>query len=69
MVDGLDHISREYELNKDFISHSEIEIISELLEIKFPNNCYVIISSQPIDEIEKFKSKNYSVFDYLSHGE
>ena len=68
VVDGLDHISREYELNKDFISHSEIEIISELLEIKFPNNCYVIISSQPIDEIEKFKSKNYSVFDIEPWG-
>ena len=63
VVDGLDHIAREYELNKDFISHSEIEIISELLEIDFPDNCYVIISSQPIDEIEKFKSKNYSVFE------
>ena len=63
VVDGLDHIAREYELNKDFISRSEIEIISELLEIDFPDNCYVIISSQPIDEIEKFKSKNYSVFE------
>lgn len=30
VVDGLDHIAREYELNKDFISRSEIEIISEL---------------------------------------
>ena len=68
VVDGLDHIAREYELNKDFISHSEIEIISELLEIDFPDNCYVIISSQPIDEIEKFKSKNYSVFEIEPWG-
>ena len=44
VVDGLDHIAREYELNKDFISRSEIEIISELLEIDFPDNCYLIIS-------------------------
>lgn len=68
VVDGLDHIAREYELNKDFISRSEIEIISELLEIDFPDNCYVIISSQPIDEIEKFKSKNYSVFEIEPWG-
>ena len=68
VVDGLDHIAREYELNKDFISRSEIEIISELLEIDFPDNCYLIISSQPIDEIEKFKSKNYSVFEIEPWG-
>ena len=63
VVDGLDHISREYELHKDLISRSETEIISELLEIHFPDNCYVIISSQPIDEMEEFKSKNYTVFE------
>lgn len=68
VVDGLDHISREYELRKDFISHSETEIISELSEIHFPDNCYVIISSQPIDEMEKFKGKNYSVFEIKSWG-
>lgn len=62
-VDGLDHISREYELHKDVISRAETEIISELLEIQFPENCYVIIASQPIDEIERFKSKNYRVFE------
>lgn len=68
VVDGLDHIAREYELNKDFISHSEIEIISELLEINFPDNCYVIIASQPIAEMEKFKGKNYSVFEIEPWG-
>lgn len=68
VVDGLDHISREYELHKDIISRSETEIISELLEIHFPDNCYVIISSQPIDEIEEFKGKNYSVFEIEPWG-
>lgn len=68
VVDGLDHISREYELHKDLISCSETEIISELLEIHFPDNCYVIISSQPIDEMEKFKSKSYSVFEIEPWG-
>lgn len=68
VVDGLDHISREYELHKDIISHSETEIISELLEIHFPDNCYVIISSQPIDEMEEFKGKNYSVFEIEPWG-
>ena len=68
IVDGLDHISREYELHKDFISRSETKIISELLEIHFPDNCYVIISSQPIDEMEEFKGKNYSVFEIEPWG-
>lgn len=68
VVDGLDHISREYELHKDLISRSETEIISELLEIHFPDNCYVIISSQPIDEMEEFKGKNYHVFEIESWG-
>lgn len=68
VVDGLDHISREYELHKDLISRSETGIISELLEIHFPDNCYVIISSQPIDEMEEFKGKNYSVFEIEPWG-
>ena len=68
VIDGLDHISREYELHKDLISLSETGIISELLEIHFPDNCYVIISSQPIDEMEKKKSKNYSVFEIEQWG-
>ena len=68
VVDGIDHISREYKLHKDLISRSETEIISELLEIHFPDNCYVIISSQPIDEIEEFKGKNYSIFEIEPWG-
>lgn len=63
IVDGLDHISREYDLHKDFISRSETEIISELLGIHFPNNCYVIIASQPIDALDKFKDNSYCVFE------
>lgn len=68
IVDGLDHISREYELHKDVISRSETEIISELLEIHFPDNCYVLISSQPIDELEGFKDKNYCAFEIEPWG-
>lgn len=68
VVDGLDHISREYELHKDIISRSETEIISELLEIHFPDNCYVLISSQPIDALENFKDKNYCVFEIEPWG-
>ncbi|MCI9072630.1 MAG: NACHT domain-containing protein [Lachnospiraceae bacterium] len=68
IVDGLDHISREYELHKDLISRSETEIISELLEIHFPDNCHVLISSQPIDELEGFKDKNYCVFEIEPWG-
>ena len=68
IIDGLDHISREYELHKGIISRSETEIISELLKIHFPDNCYVLISSQPIDELENFKDKNYCVFEIESWG-
>mgnify|MGYP004538197255 CR=1 FL=1 len=63
VVDGLDHISREYELHREFVSHSETEIISELLEINFPDNCYVLIASQPIEALDDFKDKSYSVFE------
>ena len=66
VVDGLDHVSREYELHKDLISRSETEIISELLEIQFPNNCYVLISSQPMDILKNFKDRNYNVFEMES---
>lgn len=66
IVDGLDHISREYELHKDLISLSETEIISELLEIQFPDNCYVLISSQPIKALENFRTRNYGVFEIES---
>lgn len=66
IVDGLDHISREYELHKDLISRSETEIISELLEIQFPDNCYVLISSQPIKALENFRTRNYGVFEIES---
>lgn len=68
VVDGLDHISREYELHKDLISRSETEIISELLKINFPDNCYVLISSQPIDELENFKDKSYGEFEIEPWG-
>ena len=68
IIDGLDHISREYELHKGIISRSETEIISELLKIHFPDNCYVLISSQPIDELENFKDKNYCVFEIEPWG-
>ena len=61
IVDGLDHISREYDLHKDIISRSETEIIAELLKIHFPNNCYVLISSQPIKVLKNFK--DYFIFE------
>jgi len=68
IVDGLDHISREYELNKDSLSQSETEIISELLQIHFSNNCHVIISSQPIDILNVFKKQKYTLFEIKPWG-
>ena len=68
IVDGLDHISREYDLHKDLISLSETKIISELLEIQYPQNCYVIIASQPIEVLDKFKENNYCVFEIEPWG-
>lgn len=63
IVDGLDHISREYDLHKDLISRAETEIISELLKIRFPDNCYVIIASQPIEVLDQFKDNHYYRFE------
>lgn len=63
VVDGLDHVSREYELHKNLISCSETEIVSELLEIRFPENCYVLIASQPISSLKNFKNNRYCVFE------
>ena len=37
-------------------------IISELLEIHFPDNCYVTIASQPIDALDEFKANSYCIF-------
>lgn len=68
VVDGLDHVSREYDLHKDLISRSETEIISELLGIHFPDNCYVIIASQPIDVLDSFKDNGYCVFEIEPWG-
>lgn len=68
VIDGLDHVSREYELHKDLISRSETKIISELLEIDFPDNCYVLISSQPIDAMVDFKEKGYCLFEIEPWG-
>ena len=61
VIDGLDHIEREYEIHRDQISHSETEIISELLDIDFPDNSFVLISSQPIDDLKKFTDKDYHI--------
>lgn len=68
VVDGIDHVSREYELHKDFISRAETEIISDLLEIHFPENCYVLIASQPIEALEDFKENKYAVFEIEPWG-
>lgn len=61
VIDGLDHIDREYELHKDQIAYSETEIINELLNIEFPENSFVLISSQPIDDLQKFTDKRYCI--------
>lgn len=63
IVDGLDHIDREYELNKNVLSKNETAIIKELIEIQFPDNCYVLIISQPINELDAFRKKGYSDFE------
>lgn len=61
VIDGVDHIDREYELHKDQIAYSETEIINELLNIEFPENSFVLISSQPIDDLQKFIEKRYCI--------
>ena len=38
------------------------------MEIHFPDNCYVLIASQPIDELRDFKDDRYCVFEIEPWG-
>ena len=59
IIDGLDHIEREYNLNKETISQGQTTIIKELTQIVFPENCHVLIVSQPVEDLDLFKEKGY----------
>ncbi|MCI6746845.1 MAG: ATP-binding protein [Anaerolactibacter massiliensis] len=63
IVDGLDHIDREYELNKNILAKNDTEIIKEITEIQFPDNCCVLIISQPISELDDFRRLGYADFE------
>lgn len=51
IVDGFDHINRQYDIYKGMIGKDETAIIEELKSIRFPDNFYILLSSQPISEL------------------
>lgn len=45
IVDGLDHINRQYDIYKGMIGKDETAIIEELNSIRFPDNFYRLLLS------------------------
>ncbi len=59
IVDGLDHINRQYDIYKGTIGKDETAIIEELRAIHFPDNFYILLSSQPISELDELYCNGY----------
>ena len=59
IVDGLDHINRQYDIYKGTIGKDETAIIEELRSIHFPDNFYILLSSQPISELDELYCNGY----------
>lgn len=60
IIDGLDHIRRQYDLYKADITLNETEILEELSMISFPKSIHVMLSSQPLDQFQRFYDKGYT---------
>lgn len=59
IVDGLDHINRQYDIYKGTIGKDETAIIEELKSIHFPDNFYILLSSQPISDLNELYCSGY----------
>lgn len=59
IVDGLDHINRQYDVYNGTIGKDETAIIEELRSIHFPDNFYILLSSQPISELDELYRNGY----------
>lgn len=63
IIDGLDHIQRQYELYETSVTLSETKIVEELSNISFPQKVHVMLSSQPLDQFRAFFDKGYIRLD------
>lgn len=59
IVDGLDHINRQYDVYKGMIEKDKTAIIEELKSIHFPDNFYILLSSQPISDLDELYCSGY----------
>lgn len=57
MIDGLDHLERVIDQKGLTPSTTVNKFIEELLLLKLPSNCTLLISSQPNTQLEKFKER------------
>ncbi len=62
IIDGLDHIERVLK-SSSTLSESKTMIIEFISQIVLPNNIYIILGSQPVDEIRVLIDD----FDYVDH--
>lgn len=60
IIDGLDHIRRQYDLYKSDITLRETEIVEELSLIVFPDKVRIMLASQPLEQFQKFFSNGYA---------
>lgn len=59
IVDGLDHINRQYDVYNGTIGKDETAIIEELKSIHFPDNFCILLSSQPISDLDELYCNGY----------
>lgn len=62
IVDGLDHISRTYNLHKEIMKEIDTEIIQVISKLNLPNNVKIILSSQPIKELSYVYVKDFKEY-------
>jgi len=63
VIDGLDHIDRVTN-NLSTLSEAKTKIIEYISKINLPDNIYIVLGSQPVDEIrilEEFEYKRYFI--------
>lgn len=59
IVDGLDHIERQYKINNESLSKSEVAILEELLMLPKQKNLHILLISQPIEALNPFYEQGY----------
>ena len=62
IIDGLDHIDRVLK-NSSTLSKDKTRIIEYISQINTPSNIYIVLGSQPVEEIKPLIDK----FDFIEH--